>query len=79
MPAWQILKNIGKYSCIYKFVRCTINNAFFVPINYASCIVTNEMGSNNQSQNTIENIQIKAVCWKLNIDRLGEIIGIEGK
>jgi CRISPR-associated endonuclease Csn1 len=59
---------------IYKFVSCTSNEGHFVPNFYSSPILKNEMGTNNKSQNTIDNQrQIKAVCWKLEVDRLGNI------
>lgn len=57
---------------IYKFVSCTGNEGHFVPHYYSKEIVKNEMGTNNKSQNSIDNIQIKAFCIKLLSNRLGK-------
>ncbi|MDR0801802.1 type II CRISPR RNA-guided endonuclease Cas9 [Fluviicola sp.] len=58
---------------IYKFISCTGNEGHFVPLHYAKEIMKNEMGTNNKSQNALNGTQIKSVCIKLNIDRLGNI------
>jgi CRISPR-associated endonuclease Csn1 len=58
---------------IYKFVSCTGNEGHFVPHSYAKEIVKNEMGTNNKSQNSLDGIQIKMHCIKLNVDRLGNV------
>jgi CRISPR-associated endonuclease Csn1 len=71
---------------VYKFVSCTSSQAFFVKNSYASRIIDNENGSMNKNErmleigksNTIydENkkpVMIKAVCWKLIVNRLGII------
>ncbi len=58
---------------IYKFVSCTGNEGHFVPVQYAKEILKNEMGTNNKSQNDLNGTQIKSVCWKLNVDRLGKV------
>ncbi|MEQ9378032.1 MAG: HNH endonuclease domain-containing protein [Imperialibacter sp.] len=58
---------------IYKMVSTTQDKLECVPIHYASPILVNEMGSNNKSQNTIDGVQIKSVCLKLKVDRLGNI------
>lgn len=58
---------------VYKFVSCTGNEGHFVPLHYAKEIVKNEMGTNNKSQNALDGTQIKAMCWKLQVDRLGNI------
>ena len=60
-------------SRIYKMVSTTQDKLECVPVNYATPIMKNEMGSNNKSQNTIEGTQIKANCIKLTVDRLGNI------
>jgi CRISPR-associated endonuclease Csn1 len=56
---------------VYKFVSCTDNEGHFVPNSYSKEIIKNEMGTNNKSQNALDGIQIKAVCIKLKVDRLG--------
>jgi len=59
---------------IYKFVSCTENVGYFVPHTYSSPIQKNEMGTNNKSQNTIDgNIQIKSCCWKIKVDKIGNV------
>jgi CRISPR-associated endonuclease Csn1 len=58
---------------IYKMVSTTQDKLECVPVHYASPIISNEMGSNNKSQNTIYGSQIKAICIKLKVDRLGNI------
>jgi len=65
---------------VYKMVSCTENEGHFVPAYYSNAIIKNEIGSNNKSQNSIDKIpqQIKAVCWKLKVDRLGKIVDIYG-
>ena len=84
VPMEEEIKNIqdidfgnvkkGQKSRIYKFVSCTGNEGHFVPVYYAKDIIKNEMGTNNKSQNTINNeCQIKKECIKLKVDRLGNI------
>ncbi|CAN5813441.1 type II CRISPR RNA-guided endonuclease Cas9 [soil metagenome] len=58
---------------VLKFVSCTGSEGHFVPNCYSSPIIKNEIGANNKSQINFNSIQIKSVCWKLQIDRLGKI------
>jgi CRISPR-associated endonuclease Csn1 len=71
---------------IYAFNRFTGNDVYFRPINHASEIDKNEVdlkpinpktGKNSGSQTnettSFNGEQIKNICWKLNIDRLGNI------
>lgn len=59
---------------IYKFVSCTSDAAFFVPVYIASPIMqTVELGSNNKAQKSWTNEMIKEVCIPITIDRLGNI------
>lgn len=70
---------------IYKFVSCTGSEGHFVTHNYAKEIISNENGSNNKNERMIQlhksvildekgkPIMIKSICWKLQIDRLGNI------
>ncbi len=66
---------------VYKMVSCTEGEVHFVPNYYSNAIIKNEIGSNNKSQNTIqaEPFQIKAICWKLKLNRLGNIIEVNNK
>lgn len=63
---------------IYKFISCTESEGHFVPCSLASPIMKNEIGSNNKSQNSLNGKQIKSVCWKLNVNRLGQIVAVNG-
>lgn len=58
---------------IYKMVSTTQDKLDCVPVHYSTPIQANEMGTNNKSQNTLGGTQIKSVCIKLKIDRLGNI------
>lgn len=67
---------------IFKFVSCTGSEGHFVPLWYSKDIIKNEMGTNNKSERPScptgfnKNIMIKECCFKLKIDRLGNIIKI---
>ena len=76
---------------IYKFVSCTGGEGHFVTNNYSKEIILNENGSNNKNErmldfknfNTIYDerlkpIMIKSICWKLKINRLGQIVKNNG-
>ncbi|MEI7524889.1 MAG: type II CRISPR RNA-guided endonuclease Cas9 [Mariniphaga sp.] len=75
----QIIDTHKMENSIHKFVSCTDTEGHFVPHYYSSPLLKNEIGSNNKSQNSINGIQIKAVCWKLQINRIGQIISVNGK
>jgi len=64
---------------IYKMVSCTGYVGDFVPNYYSNAIIKNEMGTNNKNQNALDGRQIKAVCWKLKINRIGKIVEVNGK
>lgn len=71
---------------VYKLVSTTEKEAHFIPYSNSTEIIKNENGTNSKSER-IQNfyddnafldskgkeIQIKSVCWKLNVDRLGNI------
>jgi CRISPR-associated endonuclease Csn1 len=78
---------------MYRFVSCTGSRGYFVPNTYASPIREDEMGVNDKSERVIDfstkessaimydgdrPVLIKAHCWKLRVDRLGNITGVEG-
>ncbi len=67
------IENMEQIQRIYKFVSCTGNEGHFVPHYYSKEIIKNEMGTNNKSQNALDGTQIKAVCLKLIVDRIGRI------
>lgn len=71
---------------IYKFVSCTGGEGHFVPNSNASEIIKNENGTNSKSERVQDfydgktvldisekPIQVKSVCWKLDVNRLGQI------
>ena len=67
-------------SRIYKFVSCTSNEAHMIPASIASPIIqTKELGSNNKSQRAWTGEMIKETCIPIKVDRLGNIIEINGK
>jgi CRISPR-associated endonuclease Csn1 len=58
-------------------VSTTQGECHFVPASIASEIMKKECGTNSKSQNTIDGIQqVKARCWKLQSDRLGNITNV---
>ena len=61
---------------IMKFVSCTGTEGHFVPYYYSAPIIKNEIGTNNKSEKTFDGIQVKSVCWKIKINRLGSISAI---
>lgn len=59
---------------IYKFVSASGNQAFFVKHDVATTIVNKmEFSPLNKMEKTITGEMVKAVCWKLEVDRLGKI------
>lgn len=59
---------------IYKMVSSTGNQCFFVKSEVASPIVNKvEYSVLNKMEKSIDGIMIKQVCWKLQVDRLGNI------
>ncbi len=66
-------------SRIYKMVSATKKRCYFVPYHIAKVIYDKvEFESLNKMECTIdeEQVTIKSVCWKLEVDRLGNIIKI---
>ncbi|HVW96014.1 MAG TPA: HNH endonuclease domain-containing protein [Mucilaginibacter sp.] len=74
---------------IYKFVSCTGSEGHFVHHTYAAGIVSNEQGTNNKSERMLDfkhlpaflddkgkPQMIKNVCWKIETNRLGQIVKI---
>lgn len=64
-------------SRIYKFVSATGPQAFFVRHDIANVIVNKvELYSLNKMERAINSIMIKSCCWKLEVNRLGNITKI---
>lgn len=62
---------------IYKFVSSTKNRAFFLPHHIASVIKDGvEFQALNKIEITEERVKISTNCWKLEVDRLGNIVRI---
>ena len=65
---------------IYKMVSCTGNEGHFIPEIIANPILqTIELGSNNKAQRAWTGEMIKESCVPLKIDRLGNIIELNGQ
>lgn len=61
-------------SRIYKMVSSTGTQCFFIPHFVATPIVqTIELGPNNKSERAWDGQMIKKVCYKLSVDRLGNV------
>ena len=62
---------------IYKMVSSTGNRCFFIPFRVAVSIVNKmEYSPLNKMEKAVSGEMIKAVCWKLEVDRLGNIIRV---
>lgn len=60
---------------IYKMVFCTGNRAFFTPETWATPINNGyELNSLNKVETSLEGINIKQECEKIEVDRLGRIL-----
>jgi CRISPR-associated endonuclease Csn1 len=59
---------------IYKLISFSDYQAFFIPHNIsAPIIITSELGSNNKSERSWNGNMIKKVCFKIQLDRLGNV------
>ena len=64
-------------SRIYKMVSATGNRCFFIKHEVANVIMDKvEFQSLNKIERSLEGDNIKEVCWKLEVDRLGNITKI---
>ncbi|WKS94366.1 type II CRISPR RNA-guided endonuclease Cas9 [Riemerella columbina] len=86
MPQSVDFQNLTKeqHDRIYRFVSCTENTAYFVPMPNAKEIIKNENGTNNKSERVQlqhldeldsngKPLMIKDVCWKIEVNRVGNI------
>ncbi len=65
---------------IYKMVSCTDNELHLVPARIANPILqTTELGSNNKAQRAWTGEMIKETCVPLKVDRLGNIVELNGQ
>lgn len=66
-----------KVNRIYRFVSSTGNEAYFIKADVAVPIADKvEFSPKNKMERAITGEMIKAVCWKLEVDRLGRITKI---
>ena len=75
-------KNLSQQQmyCIYKMVSSSGSQCFFVRHDIASTIWNKvEFSALNKTEKSIEGIMIKEVCWKLQVNRLGQITSINNK
>ncbi len=64
----------------YKMVSCTGKQCFFTPHQISKPVIdTLELGANNKSEKSWDDLMIKKTCLKLKVDRLGNIRPIESK
>lgn len=62
---------------IYRFVSCAQKRAFFVPHNTASLLIDKkEYNAMNKIELTDDGTKIATNCWKIEVDRLGNITKI---
>jgi len=65
---------------IYKMVSASGSQCFFIRHDIATPIVNKfEFSPLNKMEKSIDGIMIKEACWKLEVDRLGNIMAINGK
>jgi len=65
---------------IYKMVSCTGTQCMFVRSDVSNSIVNKvEFSSLNKMERSVEGTMIKDICWKLKVDRLGNITEVNGK
>jgi CRISPR-associated endonuclease Csn1 len=77
----EISQNISRFDKsyhnvrnVYKMVSASGYQCFFIRNDISSSIVNKiEFSALNKMERTIEGIMIKEVCWKLKVDRLGNI------
>jgi CRISPR-associated endonuclease Csn1 len=66
--------DIKDCSKIYKMVSSTTNRSFYVPHSFATPIVDKfEIGTNNRIEKIQDGPAIKNICYKLKVDRLGNV------
>ena len=76
------LRNFTQHqtSGIYKMLSSSGTQCFFIRNDIASPIWNKvEFSALNKTERSIDGIMIKDVCWKLKVNRLGQIIEVNGK
>jgi CRISPR-associated endonuclease Csn1 len=60
---------------IYKMVSSTQSRCFFIPSQISKSIIeTEELGANNKSERSWDDLMIKGICHKIVLDRIGNIV-----
>lgn len=70
------LENLNKNQVerIYKMISFSGNQSFFVQNNIATMIADKfEFSTLNKTEKSIDGVMIKAVCWKMKINRIGMV------
>jgi len=66
-------------SRIYKMVSSSLSQCFFIQSHVAQSIQNKvEFSALNKMERDLNGNMIKEVCWKLNINRLGNVLSVEG-
>ena len=69
--------NKNQINRIYKMVSSSGNQCFFIKSDVSTSIVNkNEFSALNKMEKSIEGLMIKDCCWKLQVNRVGEIVKI---
>jgi CRISPR-associated endonuclease Csn1 len=69
--------NENQVKTIYKFVSSSGNQAFFIQSAVASSIVNKfEFSALNKMEKSVDDAMIKAICWKLGVNRLGKVVKV---
>jgi len=87
IPTMEEVNNPHLFNCfdltkeqnerIYKFVSSSGSQAFFIQHVVATSIVNKvEYSALNKMEKSIDEIMIKSVCWKLQVNRIGRISNI---
>lgn len=67
-----------QYLQLYKMVSCTGRECHFLPVTLSKVILDKkEFGSLNKLERDIDGNMIKQICWKLTVNRIGEITDVK--
>lgn len=79
-PGMVDFNNLNKEQVgrVYKMVSGNGRQCFFILSNVAISIVNKmEYSSANKMEKSVDGSMIKEVCWKLKVDRLGNVVNVE--
>ncbi len=75
-PHYVDFNNLSKEQTnrVYKMVSCTGNRSFYIKSEVANSIKNKEeFSALNKMEKSIDGVMIKEICWKLKVDRLGNV------